>query len=85
MERDSPVLLDIYTAANRILDFTAGINLDTFIKLVETHSAVLYQFIVIGEATGRLSEEFRAQHPVAPGVGWSACATSSLTATKWLI
>jgi uncharacterized protein with HEPN domain len=66
MERDSSALLDIYTAANRILDFTAGINLDTFINVVETHSAVLYQFIVIGEATGRLSEEFRAQHPVAP-------------------
>jgi uncharacterized protein with HEPN domain len=66
MQRDSATLIDIYTAANRILDFTAGLEIGTFLEAVDVHSAVLYQFIVMGEAAARLSEEFRAQHPVAP-------------------
>lgn len=66
MQRDRSALIDIYTAGNRILDFTAGVELATFLVAAEMHSAVLYQFIVMGEAVGRLTEEFRDQHPVAP-------------------
>lgn len=66
MQRDSAALIDAYTAANRILEFTAGLELGTFLDVVLVHSAVLYQLVVLGEAVARLSEEFRDLHPVAP-------------------
>jgi uncharacterized protein with HEPN domain len=66
MQRDSAALLDIRSAAHHILNFTAGLEFETFAKVVEVHSAVLYQFIIMGEAAGRLSDAFRDQHPIAP-------------------
>ena len=66
IQRDNAALIDIYQAAGLILDFTAGLEFSTFCEVAETQSAVLYQFIVIGEAATRLSEAFRQQHPVVP-------------------
>lgn len=66
MQQDSASLLDVYYAAEQILDFTAGLTRDEFGNSDETQSAVLYKLILIGEAASRLSSEFREKYPVMP-------------------
>ena len=62
MSRDQASLLDIVNAAQRILSFAKGIDKSVLASNEEKQSAILYQVLVIGEATKRLSSEFRAQH-----------------------
>jgi uncharacterized protein with HEPN domain len=71
MSRDDAALLDIAAAARAILVFIQDLREDEFLKDLKTRSAVLYQIIVIGEATKRLSFEMRHQHPEIP---WSSIA-----------
>jgi len=66
MSRDSASLLDIANAANRVLLFAKGLDKSALANDEEKQSAILYQVIVIGEATKRLSSEFRSQHPEVP-------------------
>jgi uncharacterized protein with HEPN domain len=66
MSRDSASLLDIINAAKRVLLFTKELDKSALANNEEKQSAILYQIIVIGEATKRLSLEFRAQHPTIP-------------------
>lgn len=66
MSRDKASLLDMINAAQRILQFTEGIDKSDLEKNEEKQSAILYQIIVMGEATKRLSLEFRAQYPEIP-------------------
>jgi uncharacterized protein with HEPN domain len=71
MTRDSASLLDIVSAARRVLQFAEGFDKAALATNEEKQSALLYQVIVIGEATKRLSSEFRSQHPEVP---WKAIA-----------
>jgi uncharacterized protein with HEPN domain len=66
MTRDSASLLDIVSAARRVLQFAEGFDKAALATNEEKQSAILYQVIVIGEATKRLSSEFRSQHPEVP-------------------
>ncbi len=66
MSRDKASLLDMINATQRILQFTEGIDKSDLEKNEEKQSAILYQIIVMGEATKRLSLEFRAQYPEIP-------------------
>jgi uncharacterized protein with HEPN domain len=66
MSRDKASLLDIVNAAKRVLKFTEGLDKSALAINEEKQSAILYQIIVIGEATKRLSVEFRSQHPEVP-------------------
>jgi uncharacterized protein with HEPN domain len=66
MNRDNASLLDIYHASNRILVFAAGLTKSDLATNEEKQSAILYQVIVIGEATKRLSSEFRNCHANIP-------------------
>ena len=66
MSRDSASLLDMLNAAKRILKFAEGLDKSTLATNEEKQSTILYQVIVIGEATKRLSLEFRTQHPEIP-------------------
>ena len=66
--RDDIVLNDIVNAAQLIAVFIEGFEKTTFVEDWKTHSAVLYQLTVIGEAVKRLSAEFRASHPQLPWV-----------------
>lgn len=63
LPRDQSYLLDIFKAAQLILDFVKGLDQATFDDDLKTQSAVIRQLEIIGEATKRLSEEFRAQNP----------------------
>ena len=48
------------------LQFAEGLEKSALANNEEKQSAILYQVIVMGEATKRLSLEFRAQHPEIP-------------------
>jgi uncharacterized protein with HEPN domain len=66
MNRDEAALLDIYNAAQRILIFATGLTKANLATNEEKQSAILYQVIVVGEATKRLSNSFRDTHADIP-------------------
>jgi uncharacterized protein with HEPN domain len=66
MLRDNASLLDIYKAGNKIISFAEGFTAQELAADEMRLSAILYEFIVIGEATKRLSPQFRDQHPELP-------------------
>ncbi len=66
MSRDNASLLDIVNAAKRILHFAQRLDKSALANNEEKQSAILYQVIIVGEATKRLSAEFRSQHPEVP-------------------
>jgi uncharacterized protein with HEPN domain len=66
MPRDQESLIDIATAIKRILRYTANISRANLETNDEKLSAILYQITIIGEATKRLSQTFRQQHPEIP-------------------
>ncbi len=66
MNRDSASLLDIVNAAKRVLLFAEGLDKSVLATNEEKQSAILYQVLIIGEATKRLSVEFRSQHLEIP-------------------
>ena len=54
-DRDPAALLDIAVAGVRVRAFIAGLDLESFRRDLKTQSAVVFQLLVIGEATKRLS------------------------------
>ena len=66
MDRDVGVLVDILIAARDVLEFKQQTSKEKFLRSKLLQSAMLYQLVVIGEASRRLSEDFRAQHPEIP-------------------
>jgi uncharacterized protein with HEPN domain len=66
MPRNPEALIDIAQATQRILRFTADINRAALETNEEKLSAILYQITIIGEATKRLSQTYRTQHPTIP-------------------
>ncbi|HYH47496.1 MAG TPA: HepT-like ribonuclease domain-containing protein [Thermoanaerobaculia bacterium] len=63
MERDHGFLVDILIAARDITEFKQGVTREEFLQSKLLRSAVLHQLVIIGEASRRLSEDFRAAHP----------------------
>jgi uncharacterized protein with HEPN domain len=66
MSRDSASLLDIVRAGELILQFAQGVSREQLESDLMRQSAILYQITIMGEATKRLSREFRAQHTEVP-------------------
>lgn len=66
MNRDNASLLDIFKAAQKISQFSAGLDRLALAQNEEKQSAILYQVIIIGEAVKRLSQEFRERHSSIP-------------------
>uniref|UniRef100_A0A831UH28 DUF86 domain-containing protein n=1 Tax=Geobacter metallireducens TaxID=28232 RepID=A0A831UH28_GEOME len=64
--RDLASLVDIIEAARLAQSFLAGIDRDNFDSNLLIQSAVIRQIEVMGEATKRLSEAFRNDHPHVP-------------------
>ena len=63
---DQTVLLDIQKATRLAIQFVEHLSQDAFYDDVKTQSAVLHQLLILGEATKRLSREFRKEHPDVP-------------------
>jgi uncharacterized protein with HEPN domain len=64
--RDISYLADILEAARLIQTFVEGIDEQAFKRDLMRQSAVMRQIEIMGEATKRLSTEFRAEHPDIP-------------------
>ncbi|TKJ34664.1 MAG: hypothetical protein CEE38_17495 [Planctomycetes bacterium B3_Pla] len=71
MQRDKGLLLDMKRAAMLILQFAEQMSFDKFRSDLKTQSAIIHQFLVIGEVAKLLSEDFRKSNPEIP---WSAMA-----------
>jgi len=63
MSRDSAAIYDIVQAAEDIMHSMQQVGFEELAMNREKQAAILYFFIIIGEATKRLSREFRASHP----------------------
>jgi uncharacterized protein with HEPN domain len=66
MPTDESSLIDIVNAGNRILDYVAGLDRGTVEANAMIRAAVLYEFLVMGEAVKRLSPGFRSSRPDVP-------------------
>jgi uncharacterized protein with HEPN domain len=71
MSRDDVTLLDILNACRRVVEFLVGQDRSAFLRDRKTQSAVLHQLLLIGEATKRLSDDFRNRHKQ---IQWKAIA-----------
>ncbi|MFZ4666072.1 MAG: DUF86 domain-containing protein [Prochlorotrichaceae cyanobacterium] len=69
--KDVASLLDISKAAYKILEYKQGLSKSDFMDDDKTQSSILYQLLIIGEATKRISQEFRKQNLDIP---WSLMA-----------
>ncbi|MEO0706653.1 MAG: DUF86 domain-containing protein [Cyanobacteria bacterium J06649_5] len=66
MSRDTSALVDILEAIQLINQYIKGINQEQFEENVEKQDAILRRIPIIGEATKRLTTEFRAEHQEIP-------------------
>jgi uncharacterized protein with HEPN domain len=71
MQRDVSLLADMADAARLILQFTEQMGFEQFRSDLKTQSAIIHQFLVIGEVAKLLSEDFRKSNAEIP---WSAMA-----------
>jgi uncharacterized protein with HEPN domain len=71
MSPDESTVIDIVNAGNRIRDYVAGLDRETVEKNAMIRAAVLYEFLIIGEAVKRPSPEFRSGRTDIP---WSQIA-----------
>ena len=62
MTRDRQALLDIANAVRQVLRYVQDIDRSQLEADDEKQAAILYRLVVIGEATKRLSPEFRARY-----------------------
>ena len=59
-KRDPNLLItDILESASKILEYTQGLTFEEFTNDAKTIDAVIRNFEIIGEASGRLPEDFK--------------------------
>ncbi len=64
MKKDPIIYIEhIRSCISRIKEYTQGIDEDGFIKNNLIQDAVIRNFEIIGEATKKLNEDFRAKYP----------------------
>ena len=62
-ERSIPLLLnDIKESIENILLFTAGLNFEAYNADIKTFHAVQHNFMIIGEAAGRIPDDYKQSH-----------------------
>ena len=66
MERDEVYVRHILDAIAAVASFLNGLDYGRFTEDLRTQSAVVRQIEIVGEATSRLSEDFRARHDDIP-------------------
>ncbi|MCB9770250.1 MAG: DUF86 domain-containing protein [Candidatus Omnitrophica bacterium] len=66
MSRDKAHLLDILSAAKRIQEVVSQKTLGDFRSDWILRSAILHQFLIMGEATKRLTIQIREDYPDVP-------------------
>lgn len=63
MDRDSGSILDILESARAITEYVAGMTRQDFLRERQAQDSVIRRLVIIGEAAGRISPEFRGAHP----------------------
>ena len=65
MSSRAPELLigDIMESANKIIDYIGDLSFEAFCADSKTFDAVIRNFEIIGEASGRLPDDFKQSHP----------------------
>jgi hypothetical protein len=71
MQRDAGLLVDMTQAARQIVLFRGQMDFEQFRNDPRTQSAIIHQFLIIGEVAKLLSEKFKKANPSLP---WSAMA-----------
>ena len=71
MLRDDSLLQDMLRAAEQIERFMDRMDFERFAADTKTQSAILHQFLLIGEIAKRISNDFKSAHASMP---WSAMA-----------
>ena len=66
MSRDLEALVDILDAIQLIQTYVKEVDQATLAKNIEKQDAILRRITIIGEATKRLTQTFRDQHPSIP-------------------
>jgi len=66
MRRDDAYLLDILIAARKALKFVEGIDRNEFEDNELVQNAVMRPLEIIGEASAKISKEFRKEHSEIP-------------------
>ena len=64
--RDRDSILDIYQAGQKVINFSQGLSQKVLLNDEMRLSAILYQIMIMGEATKRLSPEFSQKNPHIP-------------------
>ena len=67
---DRELLSDIREAIQRISEYSANFDYASFVDDTKTQDAVIRNLEILGEATKRLSEEFRTPMPACHGRAW---------------
>lgn len=70
MWRDDASVLDIVKSCRSLMKITTGISYDEFIADEAKLRLAERYFEIIGEASSRLTEEFRSQHSYVPWSAW---------------
>ncbi|MDB9516408.1 DUF86 domain-containing protein [Roseofilum reptotaenium CS-1145] len=66
MERDKQSILDIVDSIHLIFEYLQSTNWENFEQNTKDQDAVIRRLTIIGEATKRLSHEFRSRNPEIP-------------------
>ena len=69
MWRDDAYLLDMLLSARKILEYTAGVDIEGFHANEMMQDAVMRLVQLVGEAARKISDEFRNSHPEIPWAG----------------
>lgn len=68
LESDIAAMRDMLRCIDIMLDHVGTLRPETVEYVQELHDAVLFRFIVLGEAANRVSDECREEHPEIPWV-----------------
>jgi hypothetical protein len=82
MQRDLVYLEDVILAADTIVEFIQGRNLELLIGSALLQSALAFQLTIIGEAVSRVSEDVRGRHPSIPDQGASKRHCASIPGNR---
>ena len=66
MWKDEGYLLDILTEARKLVNRFIDVSREEFYTNEEKQYSVFWSITVMGEAAGKISQEFRASHPEIP-------------------
>ena len=66
MKDDSIYLEHIEANLKRIILYSSGISQEDFLKNIQLQDACIRQIEIMGEATKRISDNFKEKHPEVP-------------------